>query len=183
MPGYGQLSISPLLYKRDWPIARHFLFPTSLCHTYSEPSWHEDSPGTPVHGPKMHPEMPGNKYFSTLGYCGSISPPPYLVWEKSCSEDDAKSAEKVEENVVSQLLISKQPFIGSKVLEAKVQLGASQIVRYKYWKFTFSSILHNKMRYCHFNIKVFLEFKGQKLFRTIVIMARQFWEPDRYRYE
>ena len=47
-------------------------------------------------------------------------------------EDDAKSAEKVEENVVSQLLNSKQPFIGSKVLETKVQFCASQVVRYKY---------------------------------------------------
>ena len=53
------------------------------------------------------------------------------MWEKSFSGDVAKSAEKVEENVVSQL-ISKQPFIGSKVLETKVQLGASQVVRYKY---------------------------------------------------
>ena len=29
------------------PITRHFWLPTPLCHTYSEPSGHEDSPGPP----------------------------------------------------------------------------------------------------------------------------------------
>ena len=43
------------------PITRHFLLPTPLCHTYSEPSGHEDSLKPPVHGAKMYPEKPGNK--------------------------------------------------------------------------------------------------------------------------
>ena len=53
----------------DWklPTTRHFWLPTPLCHTYSEPSGHEDSLGLPVHGAKMHPEMPGNVYFSGVG--------------------------------------------------------------------------------------------------------------------
>ena len=57
------------------PITRHFWLLTPLCHTYSEPSWHEDSPGPLVHGAKLHPEMPGNKY-SSLGQLWVIQFPP-----------------------------------------------------------------------------------------------------------
>ena len=46
-----------------------------LCHTYSEPSGHKDSPGPPVPGVKMHPEMPGNKYFSSFGQLWVIQSP------------------------------------------------------------------------------------------------------------
>ena len=53
VPGYGRLLVSPFPIKL--PITRHFWLPTPLCHTYSE---HEDSPGPPVAGAKMHPEMP-----------------------------------------------------------------------------------------------------------------------------
>ena len=58
------------------PITRHFWPPTPLCHTYSEPSGYEDSPGPPVHGSKMHPEMPGNKYFSSFRQLWVIKSPP-----------------------------------------------------------------------------------------------------------
>ena len=33
-------------------------------------------PGPPVHGSKMHPEMPGNKYFSGFGQMWVIQSPP-----------------------------------------------------------------------------------------------------------
>ena len=47
------------------------------CHTYSEPSWHEDSPGPPLPPQKMHPELPRNKYFSSFGQLWVIKSPPY----------------------------------------------------------------------------------------------------------
>ena len=59
------------------PINRHFWIPTPLWHTYSEPSWHEDSPGPPLPPRKMHPELPRNKYFSSFGQLWVIKSPPY----------------------------------------------------------------------------------------------------------
>ena len=58
------------------PINRHFWIPTPLWHTYSEPSWHEDSPGPPLPPQKMHPELPRNKYFSSFGQLWVIKSPP-----------------------------------------------------------------------------------------------------------
>ena len=49
--------------------------PILLCHTYSEPSGHKDSPEPPVPGVKMHPEMPGNQYFSSFGQLWVIQSP------------------------------------------------------------------------------------------------------------
>ena len=46
-----------------------------LCHAYFEPSGHEDSQGPPVPGAKKHPEMPGNKYFSSFGQLWVIQSP------------------------------------------------------------------------------------------------------------
>ena len=64
------------------PITRHFWLPTPLCHTYSEPSWHEDSPRPPVAGSKMHPAMPRNIYFSSFGQLWVIKSPPYYLDSK-----------------------------------------------------------------------------------------------------
>ena len=70
---------SVLRYKKGTdqkpPITRHFWPPTLFCHTYSGPSGYEDSPGPPVNGPKLHPEMPGNKYFSTFWQLWVIQSP------------------------------------------------------------------------------------------------------------
>ena len=67
------------------PINRHFWIPTPLWHTYSEPSWHEDSPGPPLPPQKMHPELPRNKYFSSFGQLWVIKSPPYLK-RATCSK-------------------------------------------------------------------------------------------------
>ena len=78
MPDYGRLLISPFPIAGNWlkvAITRHFWLPAPLCHTYSEPSGHEDSLGPPVPGAKMHPEMPGNKYLSSFGQLWVIQSP------------------------------------------------------------------------------------------------------------
>ena len=55
-------------------------------HIYSEPSGYEDSRGPPVAGSKMHPEMPGNKYFSSFRQLWVIqSPPPNYIEMTSVS--------------------------------------------------------------------------------------------------
>ena len=69
MPGYGRLLISPFPIAGNWlkvAITRHFWLPAPLCHTYSEPSGHEDSLGPPVPGAKKHPEMPRKNTFKGL---------------------------------------------------------------------------------------------------------------------
>ena len=61
------------------PIIRHFWLPTPLCHTYSEPSGHEDSLGPCVTGAKIHPEIPRNKYFPSFGQLWVIQSPPTMT--------------------------------------------------------------------------------------------------------
>ena len=63
-------------HKKRFFILRNTLLPTPLCHTYSEPSGHEDSPVTPVHGAEMRPEIPAHKYFSSFGQLWVFQPPP-----------------------------------------------------------------------------------------------------------
>ena len=58
------------------PITRHFLLPSPLCHTHSEPSGHEDSPGPLYLGQKYSPKCLETNTFQVLGSCGSFSPPP-----------------------------------------------------------------------------------------------------------
>ena len=89
MPDYGRLLISPFPIAENWlkvAITRHFWLPAPLCHTYSEPSGHEDSLGPPVPGAKMHPEMPGNKYLSSFGQLWVIQ--PFQTEEGSTGEED-----------------------------------------------------------------------------------------------
>ena len=100
MPG-ATFNQSPAIGKgliKFWqkpPVTRHFWPPTPLCHTYSEPSGYEESPGPPIHGSKMHPVRPRNKYFSSFRQLWVIKSPPYfwhqkftliltLIWMSQC---------------------------------------------------------------------------------------------------
>ena len=58
------------------PITRHFLLPTPLCHTHSEPSGHEYSSGPLNLGQKCTQKCMETNTFQVLGNCGSFSPPP-----------------------------------------------------------------------------------------------------------
>ena len=76
-----QLSISSLLQERDWSKAAHnqaFLTPYTLFAVQILNSLDIRFTKTPVPGAKMHPEMPGNKYFSSFGQLWVIQPPTLL---------------------------------------------------------------------------------------------------------